>query len=58
MINSFIEHAIKDGVDCILVKEEQLSEESYLETIKIFNSNIIQMEHNYDNKLKSQELSK
>jgi hypothetical protein len=58
MINSFIEHSIKDGVDCILIKEELSNDDSYIETIKIINSSITQMELSNDNKENNQEISK
>jgi hypothetical protein len=58
LINSFIERSIKDGVDGILVKEENSNDESYLETIKIFNTSIIQMEVSDDNRKHYEELSK
>jgi hypothetical protein len=59
MIYSFIEHAVKEGVDCILVKEELTNnEDNYIETIKTFKNNIIQMESTNDNKSKNQVLSK
>jgi pyruvate kinase len=54
IINNFVEHCIKDGVDGILVKEEY--SESYIETIKIFNRTIIEMEL-LDKRL-NEELSK
>jgi hypothetical protein len=57
IINSFVEHSIIDGVDCILVREET-NNESFVETISIIKSCIMNMEPSIDNKLKHQELSK
>jgi pyruvate kinase len=56
MINSFVEHSIKDGVDGILVREDHSL--GYIETVKVFNRSINEMELSDDNKKKNEELSK
>ena len=58
VFNSFIEHAIKDGIDCVIVNEEHSSDETYISLMKTYITNIVLMESLVDNNLKNQELSK
>jgi hypothetical protein len=58
IIQSFVEYAIKDGVDGILIKKDNSTNEGFIEKIKLFNRCVVAMELSEDNKKKYEELTK
>lgn len=55
---SIIDYSVKEGIDAIVLKDENSDHNSYISTIKSFISVLLQIEAYEDNKSKYEELSK